>query len=96
MTQFELPEEYYQYMDKRPINSLPYMKSFLNRNRKDDVTMAISEKVTVKITGVDYVYEMEDGVEKQFVLIKTDSDLVLKIPAKEYNETFKKGQLKCD
>ena len=94
MTPFELPEEFYEYMDKRPINSLPYMKSFLNRNRKDNVAM--SEKVNVKITGVDYVYEMEDGVEKQFVLIKTDSDLVLKIPAKEYNESFKRGQLKCD
>ena len=94
MTPFELPEEFYEYMDKRPINSLPYMKSFLNRNRKDNMDM--SEKVNVKITGADYVYEMEDGVEKQFVLLKTDSDLVLKIPAKEYNESLKKGQLKCD
>lgn len=40
--------------------------------------------MSMKVTGVDYVNENVDGVDKTFVIIKSGDTIIDKIPEEEY------------
>lgn len=42
------------------------------------------DDMPMKITGIDYVTENVDGVEKKFILIKSGDTIISKIPEEEY------------
>lgn len=42
------------------------------------------DDMSMKITGIDYVTENVDGVEKKFILIKSGDTIISKIPEEEY------------
>ena len=44
----------------------------------------MNDNMTMKVTGVDYVNEKVDGVDKTFVLVKTGDTIISKIPAEEF------------
>ncbi len=44
----------------------------------------MDDMVSMKVTGVDYVNENVDGVDKTFVIIKSGDTIIDKIPEEEY------------
>ena len=44
----------------------------------------MNDNMTMKITGVDYVTEKVDGVEKTFILIKSENNVISKIPSEDF------------
>lgn len=44
----------------------------------------MDDNMSMKVTGVDYVVEAVDGVEKKFILIKSGDTIIAKIPEEEY------------
>ena len=44
----------------------------------------MNDNMTMKVTGVDYVNEKVDGVDKTFVIIKSGDTIIDKIPEEEY------------
>ena len=44
----------------------------------------MDDMMSMKITGTDYVTENVDGVEKKFIIVKSDDKIIAKIPEEEY------------